>query len=169
MLGGSPGAARKVARVVLDALAVAHFAEHFQIKPRALLQPLGLHQLAVGHQLLQAPASSALMVSTAASTLVARRHVVAAGVHRKARNLLLDTPGERVEQLQALDPVIKQLDAHRQLGMFGREHIDGVARTRNLPWLKSASLRWYCMRISWAITSRAPTLSPTRSVITMRW
>ncbi len=51
---------------------------------------------------------------------------MAAGVHRKARNLLLDAARERVKQLQALDLVVKQLDADGHLRMLGRKHIDGV-------------------------------------------
>ena len=38
-------------------------------------------------------------------------------------------------------------------------------RTRKLPRAKSMSLRWYCMRTSWAMASRWPSLSPARSVI----
>ena len=116
-----------MACVVFNTLAVPHFAEHFQIKPRALLQALGLHQLAVGHQLLQSFGQFYLDGLYRRQHLVARRHIVAAGVHRKTRNLLLDAARERVKQLQALHFVIKQLDADGQLGMLCREYVDGVA------------------------------------------
>ena len=118
---------RQVARVVFNALAVPYFAEHFQVKPGALLQPLGFHQFAVGHQLLQALGQLQLDGLHRCQHLVTRGDVVAAGVHGKARNLLLDAPRERVEQLQALDLIIKQLDANGQLGVFCREHVDRVA------------------------------------------
>jgi len=52
---------------------------------------------------------------------------VAAGVDGETRELLLDAPGQRVEQLQRLDLVVEQLDADGQLRVFGREDVDGVA------------------------------------------
>ena len=118
---------RQVARVVFNALAVPYFAEHFQVKPGALLQPLGFHQFAVGHQLLQALGQLQLDGLHRCQHLVTRGDVVAAGVHGKAWDLLLDAPRERVEQLQALDLIIKQLDANGQLGVFCRKHVDRVA------------------------------------------
>ncbi len=48
------GAAGKIARVVLDAGAVADLLHHFHVEHRALLQPLRLEQLAGLAQLLQA-------------------------------------------------------------------------------------------------------------------
>ncbi|MPM30870.1 hypothetical protein SDC9_77421 [bioreactor metagenome] len=59
--------------------------------------------------------------------LVARRHVMTAGIHGEARNLLHHPAGERIEQLQAVHFVVKQLYADRQLRMLSREHVDGVA------------------------------------------
>ncbi|MDT4849747.1 hypothetical protein FQZ97_838750 [compost metagenome] len=48
-------------------------------------------------------------------------------VHREARHLLADAPGQRVEQLQRLDLVIEQFEADGQLAVLGRKHVDGVA------------------------------------------
>jgi hypothetical protein len=48
------GAARQVARVVLDPVADAGGLQHFQIEVGALFQALRLQQLAFGGQLLQA-------------------------------------------------------------------------------------------------------------------
>jgi hypothetical protein len=45
--------AAEVARVVLDALAVAHLLQHLQVEARALLHALRLHQLAVLDELVQ--------------------------------------------------------------------------------------------------------------------
>ena len=59
--------------------------------------------------------------------LLARRHVVARRVDGEARHLLADAAGERVEQLQRLDLVVEQLDADGELGVLGREDVDGVA------------------------------------------
>ena len=58
---------------------------------------------------------------------LARRHVVAAGVDREARDLLPHAAGERVQQLQALDLVVEELDAQRQLAVLGGKDVDGVA------------------------------------------
>jgi hypothetical protein len=94
--------------------------------------------------------------------LLARRHVVAGRVDREARHLLADAAGERVEQLQRLDLVVEQLDADRQLAVFGREDVDGVAAHPERPAREVLLVAVYCMRISWPITSRWPILSPTR-------
>jgi hypothetical protein len=55
------GAARQVARVVLDPVADARGLQHLEVEIRALFQPLRLQQLALADQLLQPLGSSALM------------------------------------------------------------------------------------------------------------
>ena len=52
---------------------------------------------------------------------------MAAWVDGEARDLLTDLAGQRVEELQSLDFVVKQFDAQSQLRMLGRKDIDGVA------------------------------------------
>ena len=52
---------------------------------------------------------------------------MAAGVNGKARNLLADAAGQRVEQLQGFNLIVKHLQAQRHLGVFGRKDVDGVA------------------------------------------
>ena len=47
-------------------------------------------------------------------------------IDSEARNFLPYFAGERIEQLNAVDLIVKQLNAHCQLCMLGREHIDGV-------------------------------------------
>ena len=120
------GGAGKVARVVLNAFAVADFAEHFQIKTGALLQPLRLHQLAHADQLFEAVGQFQLDQLHGLQNLLARGDVVAAGVDGEARNFLADATGERIKQLEGLDLVIEQLDAQSHLTVFGGEHVDGV-------------------------------------------
>ena len=57
--GGSPGcAAGQVAGIVLDAVAGAGGLQHLEVEPGALLEPLGLDQLALGDELLEPDASS---------------------------------------------------------------------------------------------------------------
>lgn len=127
MLGLARGCAGEVARVVLDALAVADLGEHFKVEARALLQALGLDQLAVTHQLLEPLGQFQLDGFHGGQHLVARRDVVAAGVDSEARNALAHAARERVEQLQAFNLVVEEFDADGQLGMLGGEDIDGVA------------------------------------------
>ena len=121
------GAASQMARVVLNAFAVAHFREHFQIEAGALLQALGLDQFALAHELFEPVGQLDLDGFHRHQHLLARRHVVAAGVDGKARDFLPDAPGQRVKKLQGLDLVVKQLDADRHLGVFGREYVNRVA------------------------------------------
>ena len=71
--------ARQVARVVLDALAVADLLQHLEVEARALLEALRLDQLAwPSTNSSSRSRSSSLIVSIARSTRLARRHVVAA-------------------------------------------------------------------------------------------
>ena len=116
-----------MAAVVFNAFAVPDFAEHFQVKTGALLQPLCLNQFAHAHQLLQALRQLQLNGFDRRQNLLARRHVMAAGVHGKTRNFLADAARERVKQLQAFNFVVKQLNAQRHFAVLGRKHINGVA------------------------------------------
>ena len=119
--------ARQVPGVVLDAFAMADFAEHFQVKPGALLNALRLDQLALGDEELDALFQLHLDGFHRRQHTVARRHVMAAGIDREARNLLLYAPGQRVQQLQGIHLVVEQLNTYRQLAVLGRKHVDGLA------------------------------------------
>ena len=59
--------------------------------------------------------------------LLPPRHVVARREHGEAPDLLADVPGQRVEELQRLDLVVEQRDAHRVLGVLGRKDVEHVA------------------------------------------
>ena len=64
---------------------------HLQVEARALLQPLRLDQLAVADRSSSSRSrSSALIVSIACISVVARRHVVRSRIDREARDLLAD-------------------------------------------------------------------------------
>jgi hypothetical protein len=106
---------------------VAHLLQHLEVEARALLEPLRLHQLAGLHQLVEPRAQLVLDGGDGVDHALARRHVMAARVDREARDLLAHAAGERIHQRQAFDLVVEQLDAQRQLGVLGREHVDGVA------------------------------------------
>ncbi len=74
-------AAREVARVVLDSLAGAGGLDHLEVEGAALLQALGLQQLAAGGELRRAAASArCLMQDRRLVERRARRHVVAVGI-----------------------------------------------------------------------------------------
>ena len=119
--------ARQVPRVVLDALAEAQLLQHFQIEERALLQPLRLDELALGMKERQSVLQLGLDGVECAHDGGAWRDVVRGRIDDEARDLLADAPGERVEELQHLHLVVEHLDAQRQLGVLGGEHVDGVA------------------------------------------
>ena len=118
---------RKVAAVVLNAFAVAYLGQHFQVKTRALLQTLGFDQFAHAQQLFQAASQFGFDGFNRGQHLLARRDIVARRVNGKARHLLHHPACERVEQIQRLDLVVKQLHAQRQLRMLGRKDINRVA------------------------------------------
>ena len=118
--------ARQMPRVVLNALAVPHFAEHLQIKAGALLQALRLDQLTHAHQLFEAVGQLGLDGLHRAEHLFAGRDVMAAGVNREARDFLAHAAREWVKELQRLHFVVEQIDANGHLGVFGGENVDGV-------------------------------------------
>ena len=114
-------------RIIFDALAEAQLLQHLQIEARALLQPLRFHQLVFLVEEIEPLAQFSLDGLDGAQHGLARRHVVARRVHRKARNLLPHTAGQRIEQLQRFDFVVEQLQAHRHFCMLGGEDVDRVA------------------------------------------
>ena len=118
---------RQIPRVVLDAGAIAHFVHHFQIEHGALLQPLRLHELARTVQVQKTR-------SQFGPDLLHRRlhpllgsDVVGGGINRQAQHLAHHLAGERVEQTQAFDLIVEQLDPHGFTLGFRRKNVDDVA------------------------------------------
>ena len=114
-------------RVVLDARAEAHLAQHLHVVLRALAQAVGLQQLALGLELLAA------QVQFGADRLhaVLDRAFLDVVVRRRPDRHVLEVvfdqlAGQRVEVLQALDLVAEQRRAERRLGI-GREHLQRLA------------------------------------------
>ena len=91
---------RQVTRVVLDPLAVADLLQHLEVEARALLEPLGLHQLAGLDELVEPGAQLLLDRLDRRDHPAARRRVVARRIDHEARDLLADAAGERVEEGQ---------------------------------------------------------------------
>ena len=124
---GTGFTARQVARVVFDAVAVPQLHDHFQIEAGALLKALGFHQLIVGAQVIEALLELFLDALNGIEQGFARGHVVAFGVEGEARHLADHFTGQRVEGADALDLIVKQLDADGFEVGFGRVDVDDVA------------------------------------------
>ena len=120
-------APRQVARVVLDALAEADLGHHLEVEARPLLDALRLDQLHLRDEGVLRLHELDLDLLDRVEHLLPARHVVARRKHGEAADPLPDVAGERVEQLQRLDLVVEQRDAHRVLGVLGREDVDHVA------------------------------------------
>ena len=123
-LAGLP--ARKVARVVLDARAVAHFQEHLHVIPRSRRQPLGFQQLALFLQLLEPLLQLvADRLDGPLDSLLGKDEVLGrVNVHLLVG--LQHVPGERVDRRQPLDLVAEQLDPVSDL-LVGRPELHHVA------------------------------------------
>ena len=129
-------ASAHVPRVVLDAFAKTNLAHHFQIKARALLDALRFQQFHLTDKLIFALVQLGFDEVNRAQHIRARAGVMRAGEHREATNFLLDVPGERIEQLQHFDLVVKERDAHRSLRMFSRKNVEHFAAHAKSPTRK---------------------------------
>ena len=120
-------AARKIARVVLDAGAGAGRLHHLHVEDGALLQALRLQQAAGVVKLLKALLQ--LLLHRLDGLLQRRlgRHVMRVGVDLHQLQLVALGAGERVELGDALDLVAEQRDAPGAVLQVGREQLHGVA------------------------------------------
>ena len=88
MGGGFAGkAAGEVARVVLDAVAVAHGLDHFEVEAGALVHALGLDHAAFGLEIATHSLSSATMESMACGLALGLHDIVALRIDRQARSI----------------------------------------------------------------------------------
>ena len=117
---------RKVPRVVLDPVAVAHRAHHLQVEPRALPHPLCFHRLALPLQFLVPPLELGCDRRHRLLFGVVAHHVVRLGVDRQPQIGLPHLPGERVDLRQRVDLVAPQLDPVGPV-VVGRKDLDDVA------------------------------------------
>ncbi len=120
-------AARQVARIVLDAGAVAGRLQHLQIEAGALLQPLGFQQLPVllepGEALLQLR----LDVADGLADRRARRDVVAVGVDRHGIERGGALARQGIELVDLLDLVAEEAEPPGAVLVMRREDLDRVA------------------------------------------
>ena len=107
-------------------MAVADLLHHLEIEHRALVQALGLEELAFGLEL--TPPLGQLGANRLDGFLetIAAGHEVRLGIHRHAVVATERLAGERVEGHQLVDLVAEQPDAQRHL-FVGRIDLDDVA------------------------------------------
>jgi hypothetical protein len=116
----------QVAGVVLDAVAVADFANHLQVEHRPLVQPLRLEQTPVGFELAAPLGQFGLDRLDGAPGALARGHEMRLRVDRGLVVAAERLSGQRVERRQLVDLVAEQLDPQPLL-FVGRKHLDDVA------------------------------------------
>ena len=127
MFGGSPRAAAvDRARVVLDAVAEPDFLHHLEVVLGAHPQALGLEQLPLTLELRQTLLQLGLDPRDGDPHPLLARHVVRGGEDDELLQRRDGFAGERIDDLDALDLVSEQLDAHRRL-VIGRMDFDRVA------------------------------------------
>ena len=119
--------AGQVARIVFDALGETDFGHHFQVKARALFQPLFFDQLVFLAEELETLAQFVLDGLDGAQHGGAGRHIVRTRVHGEAGDFLPHAARQRVEQLDRFDLVVEHFQAHGQFRMLGGEDVDGIA------------------------------------------
>ena len=120
-------AAGEVAGVVLDAGAVADLQHHLQVEDGALLQALGLHQLVVLPQQVEAVLELHLDLLDGAEDGLPRGRVVGLGKDGVARDLAQHLAGEGIEQGEGLDLVVEQLDSYRLVVRLRGIDVDHIA------------------------------------------
>ena len=119
--------AGQVARIVLDAAAIAQLHHHLDVVVHPLLETLHLHQLVQRLQLRQALVEFDLDLFDGLENGLARRNVMGLGIDGHALDPLHDLAGQRVEMTELLDLVVEQLDADRFPLRVGRMDLDHIA------------------------------------------
>ena len=104
----SRGAPRQVARVVLDAGAIAQLADHLDIVPGALLQALRFDQFIILLELLESLGQFLLDVLHRTQQDIARGYIVALGKYGDSRHFVFYRPGQRIEPVDTVYLFIEQ-------------------------------------------------------------
>ena len=119
-------ASGEMARIVLDARAIAELAQHLEIERRPLAKPGRLEDPALTLQLADAHLHLRLDVDDGLAQLVGRRHEVGRRVDVGLAALREQLPGQRIELGDALDLVAEELDPDHEL-LRRRLELEGVA------------------------------------------
>ena len=120
-------AAGEIARVVLDPGATAGGLHHLQVEERALLQPLGLQQLALRIEFFQPLGKLDPDLLDRLAHGRTRRDVMAVGVNPHAHELVCLGAGERIKLDDLLDLIAKERDSPGAILGMRREDHDHVA------------------------------------------
>ena len=115
-----------MARVVLDAGAVAELAHHLEVEGRALAEPGAFEGATLGLEAADALLHLGLDVDDRLLELVLRRDVVGRRVDVDLLALGQELAGQRVELGDPLDLVAEELDPDERL-LRGRLELEGVA------------------------------------------
>ena len=116
----------QVARVVLDARAVAELAQHLEVERRPLAEPRRLERPALGLHLPDPQLHLLLDPGDREAELVPGRHEVGGREHRQLLALGEQLAGERVQLRDPLDLVAEELDPDDDL-RAGRSDLERVA------------------------------------------
>ena len=100
--------------IVLNALTEADFIEHFQVKACALFNTLRFYQLVFTEEKTHALAQLFFNRIHRPHRRFTRRHIMAGGENTEVVDFVKHLAGERVKQLNALNFIVKQADAHRR-------------------------------------------------------
>ena len=119
-------ASGEVARVVFDAVAIAHLLDHFEIKARALMDALSLDHASLLLQFRLPPLQLFEDSVDRRGLALGLHHVVALGINRQAGVLLLHRAEEGIDLRERLHFVAEQLDAVGVV-IVGGEDLDDVA------------------------------------------
>ena len=114
--------AAEVARIVLDTVAIADGAHHFDVKHGPLHDALRLDKFSLLLQLLLPPPQLFLNADNGAVALLLRHHVVRLRINRNARQIFLSPAhltGERIDLPQRIDLVAPHFDAVRLILISG--------------------------------------------------
>ena len=120
-------AAGQIARIVLDAVAGAGRGQHLEIVGRALFEPLGLQQLALGVQRRQPLLQFDLDAGDGLAQRRLGRHIVAVGEDDDIVQRLHLLACQRIEFPDALDLVAEQRETPGPVFQMGREYLHGIA------------------------------------------
>ena len=120
-------AAGEIARIILDAGAGAGRLEHFNVELGALLQALGLQELALLLHPGEAFLELGLDLDDGLIEGRARGDIVGIGVEADRFQLVMGLAGERVELGNGLDLVAEEIDAPGAVVIVGRENLEIIA------------------------------------------
>ena len=116
----------EMARIIFNAVAVAHHLNHFQIKLHALVDALCFDGAALFFQLHFPPCQFFFDGLDGGDTSLVLHYVVRLGINRKASVLLLYRAEERVDLRQRFHLISPQLDAVGHV-VIGGEDLDHIA------------------------------------------